>query len=287
MEEDINLLDYLNVVFRRKYFIITVTLLFMLLMGAPKAMKKDVYEAKANLLLKESELGQSQFASFLGIKTSKDNNSFCEVISSRAVAGMVLDDLKLVQRIEGWDSPDAKRQELVSSVQDMPEFSGQPLFEIKVLSEDPGLAADVANAFADAGSRYWRKMNYSEARKKREYIEGQLPRVESDLRKAEEALKKFSLISPDITALNGVQFKRLEREFEIQNTTYTMLRKEYETAKLEESKELEPFTMIDKAEVPLKPLKKKLLLNFAIGMVFGLFSSTSLAFLMEYLNKLR
>jgi uncharacterized protein involved in exopolysaccharide biosynthesis len=286
MEEEINIIDYINVLIKRWYVILLITIVAALYMGMPNISRKDLYEANASMLFKESgSVAQSPLAGLLGIKSipGGGGDAFPIIILSRSVAERVLDDMELKKRIKGWDNPKIEKQELISSVQSMPKYSNEKgLFEIKVTTVDPDLSADIANAFAKAGAEFWNKMNYTEARKKREYIESQLPRVERDLKKAETSLKNFSLISPSVSDLQSVEFKRLERDYKIQEESYTLLRREYEAVKLDESKELQPFTMIDPAEKPLKPIKPKIMLNFVIGTVMGLFGGIFLAFGLEY-----
>lgn len=72
---------------------------------------------------------------------------------------------------------------------------------------------------------------------------------------------------------------------DISNSVYTMLRKEYESVKLEESKEIPPFSVVDGAAVPEKPSKPKIKLNTLIGLVLGIFSGVFVAFFQEYWEK--
>lgn len=293
MEDEINLQDYIEILLRRWYVIAVVVVIAVAYTCLPMLSQKKMYEAGAAMLIKDSSGGtiSNQVAGLIfGMKISSGtggNATFVSILGSRSVAEKVLDNLNLTNRMVGWSLPGVKRQDLVTAVQGMPRYLNEKgFFMIKIATEDPVLSADLANAFARAGAEYWNRMNYTEARKKREYIESQLPRVESDLRRAENNLKKFSLISPDSSFLQGVEYKRLERESQIQGETYTMLKKEYEAVKLEESKQLDPFTIVDPAEVPLKPVKSKALLNLAIGLVAGIFLGTILAFSLEYIEKL-
>lgn len=289
MEKEINLRDYLEIITKRWYLVLASTIVAALLIGMPSLSKKVLFEAKAALLLKNenSSIGQLVgIQNLFGIKTGGQEENFPVLLQSRSVAAKVLDDLALTKKIKGWDAPQIKKQDLISSVQNMAKFSDKGgLFEIKVITDDPILSADIANAFAQAGADFWNKLNYTEARKKREYIESQLPRVDADLRRAEAALKKFSLISPNSLSLQGIEFKRLEREYLIQDTIYTMLRKEYESAKIEESKELAPFSMIDPAEKPLKPMKSTVLYDFIIGAIMGMLIGIFMSFGIEYWEK--
>ena len=54
---------------------------------------------------------------------------------------------------------------------------------------------------------------------------------------------------------------------------------------LEESKEIPPFSVVDEAVVPKKPSKPKVKLRTIFGLIFGLFTSTSIAFFREYWEK--
>lgn len=287
--EELNLHDYIEVIIKRWYMVLFATLIMAFVVGIPSLSKKGIYEAKAALLLKNNVDTLSQLSNpqnLLGLKITSNGASFPILIKSRAVANQVLNDLNLTKRIKGWDAPGIQRQDLISSVQSMVTFSDKSgLFEVKAQSADPILSTDLANAFAKSGADIWDKLNYTEARKKREYIEGQIPRVDADLRKSENALKKFSLISPSIFSLSGVEFKRLQREYDIQDAIYTILRKEYENAKIEESKTIEPFSVIDPAEIPLKPLPPRIVLNFVIGSIMGVFLGIFLSLSLEYWEK--
>lgn len=291
MEEEVNLREYIEVIYKKRILILAITITVALLVGLPSLSKKDIYEAKAALILKENSTTiQNPFAGMQNLFGMKSNNgaNFPILLQSRAVAAEVLDNLQLAKRIKGWDAPGVKRQNLITAVQSMVKFSvsnKEGFFEIKATTDDPSLSADIANAFAVAGEEYWNKMSYTEARKKREYIENQLPRVDADLKRAETSLKKFALISPQAFSLTGVEFKRLQREYEIQDTIYTMLRKEYESAKIDESKEVEPFAMIDPAEKLLSPIKPKVFLSFMTGIMMGLIGGVLLAFVSEYWEK--
>jgi len=293
MENEIDIQEYIKILVKRWYLVVMFTVIASVLVGLPTLSKKNMYEANAALLLKgnTATLGsQNALTALLNVNiTPGQGGTFPSLLQSRAVAEGVLNGVNLTKRIKGWDSPTIKKQNLISQVQAMTKFSSglAGLFEIKVVTDDPILSSDIANGYARAGADYWKKMNYTEARKKREYIESQLPRVGSDLKSAEEALKKFTLIAPSMANLPGVEFGRLQREYEIQDSAYTMLRKEYETAKLEEAKEVDPFSMIDPAEPPSDPIKPKVLLKFVIGAILGLFGGSFMAFGLEYWEKSR
>jgi uncharacterized protein involved in exopolysaccharide biosynthesis len=307
-DDEIDFREYIEVLRKRWKSIAYLTIGLAAAALVFSLMQSPVYEAETTILLKSGGGGGSlaQFAGLAGLagislpSGSGNIGDITQLLQSQAVAAKVLDDLKLKERIKGWNDPQIKEQSLISGVRGMlkkPKMDGN-LIDLKVEYSDPAMAAEIANGYASALSYYWNRLNYTEARKKREYIESQLPRVELDLKQAEQRFKQFTLLSPKSgvaaeglmgtaygSQSQGVELSRLTRELEIQNSIYTMLRKEYESVKLEESKEIAPFSVIDRAVKPESKSRPKVKLNAMIGLVLGLFSGVFLAFFQEYWEK--
>ena len=286
-DDEIDIREYVDV-FRRRWKVIAyvaaglaaVALIFSFF-------QSPVYEAKTTILVNSGGGGLSGLASLAsmvgGGMPAGDGimGDLVAVLKSRAVADKVVKDLDLREKISGWDDPGIKDEKLASAVQQMlrrTKATGN-LLEIVVEYSDPALAVEIADGYVNALSYYWNNLNRTEAQKKREYIEGQMPRVKNDLELTERRLKSFSLLG---VADPSVEYKRIEREFEIQNTVYVMLRKEYETVKLEESKIIPPSSVVDGAVVPKTPVRPRPKLNALIGLVLGLCSGSFIAFFQEY-----
>lgn len=289
--EEINFRDYIDILIKswRAIFLITVfCAAFALLLSLGQ---KPAYETKTTILIKSngsSALSQySNIAGMLGINIASGRGSvddLVELLKSKLVASIVLKELNLKERIKGWNDPDIKEQDLISAVSGMlkkTKTSGN-IIEIRVEAEDPQLAADIANGFVQALSSCWNGLNYTEAKKKLEYIETELPRVEGDLKIAEARLKLVPRLSSfSLSSQNG----RVQRDYEIYSSVYIMLRKELESAKLESAKEIPPFSIIDKAVKPTLRSKPNLKLNIAIGAGLGLFFGVFFAFSKEFWQK--
>jgi uncharacterized protein involved in exopolysaccharide biosynthesis len=308
-DDEIDLREYIEVVAKRWRVIALVAVLCAAGALVFSLMQKPVYEAKATFLIRSSTgssggLGQlAGLAGMVGMNMSSngDAGDLTTVLQSNAVAFKVAEELRLRERIKGWEAPKLRDDQIASMVKGLigkPKVEGN-LVEIKVRYSDPALAAEIANGYLDALSFYWNKLNYTATSKKREYIESQLPRVEAELKTAENKLKQFTLLSPNssspvngsdlsgssASSLQGVETARLTRELNIQSSVYGMLRTEYEQVKLDESKDLPSFAVIDKAEKPLSKSGPKTKLNVMIGLVLGLFSGVFLAFFQEYWDK--
>lgn len=308
MEDELNLYEFWGILKRRKRTIILFAVVFGALALILAFLQSPVYEAKTTILLRNGTAGGfSQFAGlarFAGINLSSSNSDIYEMINllnSRTVAAKVIEDLKLRERVEGWDNPNLGNQRLLDIFQRMIIIPSDPennLLVIGVYFNDPEMAAEIANHYVEVLSLYANKLSYTEARSKREYIEKQLPKVEQKLKAAEQNLKKFTLLSPRGGASSsgllgmvngnrsgGVEIDRLTRELEIQDAVYTMLRKEYETVKLEEAKEIPPFSVVDKAAVPERPIKPKKITNTLMGIFVGIFLGSFRAFFKEQASK--
>ena len=295
MEDEIDLREYINVLLKRWRIIALFTICFAAVALVYSMRQPPVYEANATVLFRSGSSGSSLsqyagIAGMLGINMgggSGNIGDLTDLLKSRAVAEKVLEDLDLIKRIKGWDDSNIKRQNLISSVKGMikpPKATGN-ILEIKTESDDPQLAADIANGFINAVSFYWNKLNYTEAQKKLKYIEEELPRVEAELKTVENKLKLAPRSVTGFSFASNVGVSGLQRDFEIYNSVYTMLRKELESTKLEASKEIPPFSVVDKAEKPLSKSKPKVKLNTAIGLVLGLFFGIFVSFFQEYWEK--
>jgi len=307
MDDEINLREYMDVIKKRWKVIVLIAAVIVLFVFIFSSLQEPVYEAKTTILVKSSgESSLSNYANFagaMGIRLSSSGSGLGNIINllkTRAVAAKVVDDLRLRERIKGWDKPEIEDYKLASAVSKMlqkPKLSGN-LVELKIKYKDPKLAAEIANGYASALSHYWNKLNYTETQKKRDYIESQLPRVGRELKIAEQKKKSFTLLSPkggssgsNLVGLvagsqsEGIEISRLSRELNILTSVYTMLRKEYETVKLEESKEIPPLSIVDKAIVPEFAIGPRKKLNVIIGLVFGLFAGVFVVFFQEYLKK--
>ena len=78
----------------------------------------------------------------------------------------------------------------------------------------------------------------------------------------------------------GQQYVKLMRDFKVQESLVEILTKQYEMAKLTESKEIPSFQVIDKARIPDKKTKPKRLL-IVLSVTFYVFVLSILAFIVK------
>lgn len=299
MEDEINLKEYIDIIVKNWKIIFSFVVICTFAAFIFSKISVPIYEAKTSILVRSSSSSSSSslagLASQMGINIGS-LGELSELSKTKAVSINVLEDLK--NMLEGkklsnkvfsdlkiMDNFDKKKLTMDILGKLKTKSSGSFL-EIYVEHNNPVLAAEIANRYVNALSEYWNKLNYTEARKKKDYITKQLPIVETNLRNIEENLKNFTYLSDERAAsASSLEISRLRRELEIQNAIYIMLRREFESAKLDEMKEISPFSDIEKAETPKDPIRPKVKNNVMIGAVLGLFIGVFAAFFKEYIGK--
>lgn len=143
---------------------------------------------------------------------------------------------------------------------------------VSVDARDPGLAAAVANRFVEYLSDFNTQRRQSNARARRIFVEQRVRDGETSLRSAEDALRNFYVNnrlwqqSPSLTFEEG----RLRRQVEVQQEVYLTLRREFETARIEEVNTTPVFTVIDRAVPPSRKSWPLTSVFVALGLMVGL-----------------
>ncbi len=83
----------------------------------------------------------------------------------------------------------------------------------------------------------------------------------------------------------GAEYLRKLRELKFNETLYELLLKQYELAKLDESRDATVIQVVDKAEPPEKRYKPKRRLMVTVATVSALFLSIFIVFFMEFIDK--
>jgi len=287
MEDEIDLKDIIDVLARQRNVIILTIALSLMLAITISVFTKPVYEGTSTILVRAVSSSSSQIsglASIMGVNAGgssggSSSTDLSELLKTPAVNKKVQNVLKEVFPASPVDTGSMRSK-----------LDGNMLI-IRVQHKDPYMAAYISNAYVQALYYYWNRLNYTEAKKKREYLEKQLPISEASLKASEDKLKSLTYLVSQSKDVQGgssqktVDIIRLEREVEIQGSIYKMLRSDYESAKVEEAKEVSPFSDVDNAEVPKFPVKPKPLFNMAVGLLFGLFAGVFFAFLRDYLGQ--
>lgn len=156
--------------------------------------------------------------------------------------------------------------------------------------EDPRVAYDV-NVFLykQLNDMLIHKMNFK-AKANREFIEGRLTEVKADLVRSEEVLKNFREANrlrqdPDYQLREG----RLTRDVSLNQEIMLQLQKQYESAKIEEAKDLPVLDIIDSPRIPVeksKPKRRMIAMGgLAGGIILGILAALGYDAWLEWRRK--
>jgi len=137
--------------------------------------------------------------------------------------------------------------------------------------EDPVLVAAVANRMVEALDRFNAQNRRSQGRARRVFVSGRAVDAADTLRRAEAQLRDFYernrqwRASPILTFEEG----RLQRQVTIAQDVYVTLRRELETARVEEVNDTPTLSVIDVAVPPTKPSGPHRILNTVLAALFA------------------
>lgn len=199
-DEEINLLDCLLVLLKRKRFIVTVTLVITVLTAAisffiPKTFKAEAkilppvqnQSASAQMLSQLSGMAGFNILSAGGIKTPGD--LYVSLVKSTPVLEAIIDRFKIMELHKLKYRQDARQ--LLGEKLKAQEEKKTGIITIEVEDRDPKRAADMANAFVEELKNFNRGLAVTEASQRRLFYEEQLKDVRGSLVNAEESMKGF------------------------------------------------------------------------------------------------
>ena len=196
-EDEINLLELLQVIVKRKAFILKVCAAAVVLSICYSLTLKNIYTATAKLLppQKESSGGLSALlsqagglAGLAGGGLGGSSDLYMGILKSRSVADAVIKRLDLQTEFKTTNLDDTRRA-VGSAVKFQAGKDG--IISISADSKDPKKAALLANTFVDELSRRSVQLNLSKAGAERMFLEKRLEMVKQDLKNAENDMKTF------------------------------------------------------------------------------------------------
>ena len=232
IEDEINLLELLIVLAKRKRLIIGTTIGIAIVAAVISLRMPPVYRAEAKILppqqgsssMASQVLGQlGGFAGLAGGSLGKTSNDlYIALLKSRPILDNMIDRLKLMEFYKVKSREDA-RSALRGTLKTQDDKKSG-IVSIGIEGKDPKMAADIANAFVEELRDYNKRLALTETSQKRLFFEEQLKDVKEGLIKSEEAMKTFQektgVIRIDEQAkavMEGIaQFRALIAEREIQ-----------------------------------------------------------------------
>ena len=307
-EDTISLLDILLVLAKHiKLIIVTptifciFTIIYVLFIADPTYVSRATFMSSGAVNSSSKMMGlASQFGIAMPISDSSPNWSYEEVIKSRTMAKSLLvhrfdteefgPQKELLQIVTfGNEEPEYGIDTLliqgIASLAEMIEVTKTTsLFELEISASEPQLAADLAYAVMEELDKHQREYNAKKTTETRQFIEERLLATESELEKAEEALKLFRERNRSIFESPQLQLEqeRLARDVAVLIGVFTTLKQQLETAKIEEVKESDYVIILDTPDIPLYPDSPKKKLMVILAGIVGIGLGILFAFIREY-----
>jgi tyrosine-protein kinase Etk/Wzc len=198
-EQEINLLELLHVVVKRKKLILRLCGGAFILSIVVSLLMPNIYTATARILPPQKE-GLGGLSSLLGqmgglaelaggaLGGGGSSALYLGILKSRSVADAVIGRLNLAKRYK-TKTADETRKVLEGKVKMLAEKDG--IISIAADDRDPRWSAAISNAFVEELGRKSVKLNLTKAGTERVFLEKRLAVVKEDLKNAEDAFKTF------------------------------------------------------------------------------------------------
>jgi uncharacterized protein involved in exopolysaccharide biosynthesis len=200
-DDEINLLDYLIVLLKRKRLIIGITLGAAIITAIISLIMPPIYKAETKIL--PPQQGSPGMAAQLmaqfggtagvlgipvpGIKTP--NDLYIGLLKSRPVLDPVIDRFRLMELYKTESREDARNA--LSGALKARDDKKSGIITVGVEDKDPKRAADLANAFVEELKNLNKGLAVTEASQRRLFFEEQLKDAKEALIESEEAMKGF------------------------------------------------------------------------------------------------
>jgi succinoglycan biosynthesis transport protein ExoP len=188
--DEINLMDYIQVIRKRKWLIILGTLICMCAAGVVSFLMPKIYEAKVYLMITSPKY-QVEFATKEG---SKISTPLFENISAETFSKVILNEYtaKTVLSKLGLDNPTHEYtiRKILSQIKvEYPRNTSLILLKVQDISKER--AAQIANEWASAFIERNEEVTSKETSNTYAFVMGQLEKAKMSLKTAEEELERF------------------------------------------------------------------------------------------------
>jgi capsular polysaccharide biosynthesis protein len=278
MTEEVELIDYLRVIWKWKWLIILGTSAFILAAGVISWLQPPSYQAK--LILKIGQVTTvNENGEFQEIMID-DPNSVQETVMSKPLLFSIIEEnqLKLESRAL-IAKAEVVRREWREREANLIRFS--------IRAGSPEEVISLINSIAEEVIDQHRK-KFDEAMKinflLQEELEKQIAGIEEEIREVKSTLSKIEGRSGDDVSVKIM----LQADLAEKERTLSELRGKYRRVQLANSPiGSENTKILTPAIKPGRPVSPKKLLNITLAAMVGLMATVILAFFLEYLQKVK
>ena len=210
-DDEIDLFEYVSLFWRRKWLIISITLICCsLAVFYALYMAEEIFESKTTLMPLKSSTGgglsslRSMIPAGLGVnlpmgQSETDVNRFINILNSRTITEVVAKELKLIDQLYPSLSEEEKSlpqtyEQMIRSMQNELVSIGdnkKGLLVISCNTTSASLSADIANTYVKHLKNYLAENTATESQRNRIFIEKQYRKSTETLAKIDKELQEF------------------------------------------------------------------------------------------------
>ncbi len=266
-DDEINLLDYINVLKKHYRLISVIVIVSVLTTGIVSFLSPRIYQATAAIIpasqMKE-QTGMSRIAMQFGISTAPAANvsEIVRLLKSNILMERVIKRYNLLpvffKKDELKEMPEASRIwngiRYLKDIFTVNHNQREGIIEISAEFTDPETAADIINYMLTELTDY----------------------MSGEARRVAETNKKYleSLINKNTDPLIGQKI-------------YSLIAKQIEMSMMAEVKDNFAFKILDPPKAPDRKIKPKIKMNILLSFFTSLFAAIFLAFFIEYIGKIK
>ena len=254
--------DYLVVLRRRKWVVITMVLVTMLVVIVGTWLMSPTYTAKATLRIATASVSSSSYNDYMF--ADRLITTYVNIATSQPL----LDELN--KQLALSKAPKVTVQQIPNS----------ELIQISVEDHDPNLAMQAANTLGSILISQGGEFYTGSGKTPADVLKEQVDKAEADLNQLRANYYDHLAKNPDDTAGNLAASKAVD----LQQQLYYSLLSQYQQMTTREALQSNIVSFVEKAVFPISPSKPNKVLNIALGLVVSLIGGLGLAFLFENLD---
>ena len=254
--------DYFNILWGRKFVIGLVVLITMLVVIVGTYVQPPIFQASTTLRIAVSAGGSLTYYDYA--YTTELLNTYVEIANSRPI----------LEELEGLlDTKD------VFSV-DTGLIPNTELIRITAEGENPKIASTAANKLAEILMSDNTQIYIGGSIRPQEILGEYLAQLQVDLEQTRKEYGRYIVATPAAMEKIEITSQLLQEK----QRTYEILLQEYEQARFREEIRSNMVTIIEPAIMPLSPSKPNHILNYILGFIVSLLGGIGLAFVLQNLN---
>ena len=197
-EEELSLVDVFDILWRRKFLIIFLTLIFAAGSLLYAFTRPFIYRSECRIMPPSSNAGRiaglsaqlGGLADFVGLGgISTTGQTLIGILKGDSVVDAIINKFNLMEELS-MDIRLHARAAVVNNLEATEEAKSN-IITIAYLHEDPQKAADIANAFVDELQKKLQELSITDAVQKRAFFENQLAQAQQELNEAEDVMLNY------------------------------------------------------------------------------------------------